>query len=893
MRPGHWFYTVPLRLRSLFRRRRVEQELDEELQYHLDHKIEEYVAKGLTPAQSRRAALRDMDGLTQHKEVCRDSRGLNLIDNTLRDIRFAIRVLAKAPGFTTVAVLTLALAIGANAVVFGVMNGMILRPLNVPRATNLWGIEHRDNHSMFESYPDYIDLRDRNRSFESLAAFCLTLVGVDTGAGSTRASGMAVSGNYFDSLGIQPYLGRLIHATDEHGPNSAPYIVLSYGFWHDHFSDDRNVLGRIVRLNKHPFTVVGVAPPDFHGTLLFLYPEFYVPMVNAEQVEWGSLAGTNLLSTRTNRWVFMTLGHLKEGVTPAQAIADLNSIGDWLERTYPKEHGTTRFQLARPGLYGNYLAGPARAFLGGLLLLAGLILLAACANLGNLFAARAADRAREVALRLALGAGRSRILRALFTEAILISLMGGTLGLTGSIVLLRELSVWRPLPQMNMHVPVDPDIRVYAIALGLAVVSGILFGMVPVRQVLRTDPYQIVKGGSKVTGGRRIGFRDLLLVAQIAICAVLVTSSMVAVRGLVRSLHADFGFEPSHTLLVDADMNMSGIQPDAVPLIQKRMLEAAEQIPGVASAALVDWPPLINTYAHSAPIFADDAMDLAASNAAAHPAMYRISAAYFRASGTTLLAGRAFTAHDDETSPRVAVVNREFAQKMFGSVAGALGGHFKTSQGARVEVVGVAENGKYANLTEDQDFAMFVPMVQSPSSETNLVIRSDRDPQQLAAAVRTTLRDVDAGLSLDIGTWSKKLDAVLFPARIATVALGILGVMGAMLAVTGIFGMAAYAVSRRKRELGIRIAIGATGKEVLWAGLGRALRLLAFGSAAGLILGMLASQMLGAIVYQATPRDPVVMGGVILAMAIVGLSATWIPAQRALSLDPVTLLREE
>ena len=391
MRMEHWVYALPLRLQSLFRRRRVEQDLDDELQYHLEQRMEQLLAQGLTPAAARQAALRAMDGLTQHKEECRDMRRVNAIENTVQDIRYGLRILAKSPGFTAVAVATLALAIGANAVVFGVLNALILRPLNVPRPASLYGIQRADEHFGGQSYPDYLDLRDRNRSFDGLAAFAFAQTGIDTGQNPTRVWGQALSGNYFDVLGIQPYLGRFFHAADEHGPNSAPYIVLAHDYWNNHFAGDRGVVGRVVRLNKHPFTIIGVAPPEFHGTLLFFFPDFYVPMINLEQVD-----GSNNFDARANRWVFMAMGHLKAGVTPAQGAADLNSIGAWLAKTYPKEDPPVTFTLVRPGLYGDFLGRPVRAFVTALMLLAWLILLAACANLGSLFAARAADRGREV-----------------------------------------------------------------------------------------------------------------------------------------------------------------------------------------------------------------------------------------------------------------------------------------------------------------------------------------------------------------------------------------------------------------------------------------------------------------------------------------------------------------
>jgi len=533
-----------------------------------------------------------------------------------------------------------------------------------------------------------------------------------------------------------------------------------------------------------------------------------------------------------------------------------------------------------------------RAFVTALMLLAVLILLAACANLGSLFAARAADRSREVALRLALGASRSRILRQLLTEAVLISLAGGALGLCGSVALLRALIVWHPFPRFPLVVPVSPDAKVYGIALLLALASGLLFGIVPVRQVLRANPYQIVKAGSGETIGRRITVRDLLLAAQIAICAVLVTSSMVAVRGLARSLHSNFGFEPRDAMLAETDLNMSGYSGDQVPAMQRRMIEAVEAIPGVESVGLEARLPLTGG-GFDAAIFTDQTTDLRPSNAAAHAMRFNISPGYFPAAGTVLLAGRAFSWHDDKDSPRVAVVNREFARKIFGSTRNAAGERFKLRDGTRVQVVGVIEDGKYMSLAEDPTPALFLPILQAPMSETTLVVRSKRDSQQLAAALQSALRGLDRGLPVFIETWNQQLDLALFPSRVATASLGVLGVMGAMLAITGIFGMAAYSVSRRLRELGIRIALGAQRKEVLQAALGRALKLAAFGSAAGLLLGILASRVLASIVYQATPRDPLVLAGVVLVMSLLGLLATWIPAQRALSLDPVTLLREE
>ena len=427
-----------------------------------------------------------------------------------QDLPYAFRQLRKSPGFTLAAILTLAMAIGANAVVFGVLNGLILRPLNVPQAQSLYGLERASDKDMTQSYPDYLDLRERNRSFDDLAAFSVPQVALDTGENPSLVWGMETSGNYFDTLRIQPYLGRFFHASDEHGPNSAPYIVLSYAYWHSLFHDDRGVIGRTVQVNKHPFTILGVAPPEFRGTIAFVSPNFFVPMVNHGQVD-----GASDLNERGSRWVFMVVGHLKAGVTLAQATADLNSIGAYLEKTYPKDERQAGFLLGRPGLFGDQFGPSVQEFLAGLMLLAGLILLAACANLGSLFAARAADRSREVALRLALGSSRKRILRGLFTEAGLISLVGGTVGLWASVALLRWLSVWQPFGNFPVHTPVNPDATVYGLALLMSLVSGLLIGSVPVSQVLRTNPYEVVKSGSAARVGRRITARDLLLAGKL------------------------------------------------------------------------------------------------------------------------------------------------------------------------------------------------------------------------------------------------------------------------------------------------------------------------------------------------------------------------------------------
>jgi predicted permease len=802
------------------------------------------------------------------------------------DVRHALRQLHKSPGFSIAAVLTLALGICANAVVFSVLNAVILRPLDVPGGKDLYQVQWPEGEPS-ESYPDYVDLRDQNRSFDGMIAYEISTAGLDSNGKAASVWVYTASGNYFDVLGVQPYLGRFFHASDEHGPNSTPYVVLSFDYWKSHFQSDRDVVGRTVRLNKYSYTVLGVAPEGFRGTEFFYSPALWAPLVDQQQIE-----GSSNLDSRTNRgrWV---VGRLKTGVTPAQATADLKDIAAYLAKAYPNEDEGIAFALTRPGLAGDMLGRPVHAFVAGLMVLAGLILIAACANLGGLFAARAADRTREVALRLALGSSRPRILRQLLTEATLVSIIGGWLGMSGSVVLLRTLSAWSPDPIFPINLDIQPGLPTYVMALLLALASGFLFGMAPVQQVMKTDPFQGIKvGASGWTSQRRVTLRDLLLGGQIAVCAVLVTASLVAVRGMIRSLHSHLGFVPQNVLHINTELLMAGYKGEQAATMQKRMLAVIENAPGVSAAAYAGRIPLNLGWSEST-VFKDSTTDYRMSNAAAHPMEYNVSPGYFHAAGTDLLRGREFTWDDNNNAPRVAVINREMARVLFGSETNAINNLFKFGDGTQVRVVGIVEDGKYKTLTEGPQPAMFLSILQSPSTWTWMIVRADRSAQDLVPVVEQTLRTLDPGLPLTINTWDRELGTALLPARAASIALGVLGALGAMLSITGIFGMAAYSVSKRLRELGIRVALGAQRKEVLISAVGRAFKLLAFGSAAGLLLGILASRVLAYIVYDASPRDPLVLTGVVIAMSLLGLLATWIPARRAMSIDPVTLLREE
>lgn len=871
---------------NLFRRSRLDHDIDAELQAHIDLRVDANVAAGMTPEEARRDALLRFGNRTVAKERVTASDTALSLGDLGRDIRYAARQLRRSPGFALTAILTLALGIGANVVVFGVLNAMLLRPLNVAGADRLLQLAHErqgdDNHS----YPDYVDFKARNLSFSDMATYRMGAVGMSSNGNAEKSWEYEVSGNYFDMLGVQPQVGRVFHASDEHGPNSAPYIVLSDSLWHTRFNADPRVVGTTVDLNKHPFTIVGVAPKGFHGTEIFFWPEFWMPMVNEAQVE-----GYSFLTKRGNHGLFV-IGSLKPGVTPRQAEDNLSTVARQMTREHPTDDDGLTVRLVKPGLLGDTLGGPAQPFLAAIMGLALLVLLAACVNLAGIFAARAADRSRELAIRLSIGSTRWRILRQLLTEAVLVSLAGGALGTLIATVMLRVLSQWQPITEYPIHVTVVADGRTYLIAVLLSIAAGILPGLLPARQVWRTDATDAMKSGTTSARiVRRLTLRDLLLGIQIALCALLLTSSLVALRGMERSLHAPIGFVPQGAMVAEADMQMAGYSDVAAFPVQRRMIDAALQIPGVKGAGTIDALPLSGGGSNWS-VYREGTTDLRSSNSVMSPHSYGISPGYLKAAGTTLLTGRDFSWDDGPKTPKVAIVNEVFARKMFGDEP-AIGRHFLGGDKTSYQIVGVVENGKYEMLTEDPGPAMFFPLDQDHEANTNLIVRSDSPQAELASALNRTITSIDPSLPFTLRTWPDRLSLVLFPPRIATAALGVMGILAAMLAITGVFGMATYTVSKRLRELGIRVALGAHRAQLMKAALGRPLIVLLSGSMAGLVLGVLASRLLAALVYEATPRDPLVLIGAVVAMMLIGLVATWIPARRALGINPAQLLRQE
>jgi len=811
------------------------------------------------------------------------------MEDLLLDIRYALRGLRKSPAFTLVATLTLMLGIGANVVVFGVINAVLLRPLEVSDPENLYELRLKPwTHwkLLTTSYPAFEDYCQRNTTFSGLAGYDGYSGGrLRWGDTVKSVSGYSATGNYFDLLGVQPQVGRFFHETDVHGPNSAPYMVLSDTLWRTVFNADPGVIGATVQLNKQPFTVVGVASPRFHGTERFDWPEYFIPAVNQFSADQ--------LRDRTGH-PLTVVGRLKPGVTPQQAAENLSAIAAQLAKEYPKTDTGVPLRLIRPGLHADE-GDVTRGFFYGVTALALLVLVAACANLASLFAARAADRSRELALRVALGASRWRLVRQLLTEAMMLSILGGGAGIAAAALLLGALHRWG-LPGYGMYAPhsdlaVEVDVRVYVAGVILTLVSGLLFGMIPARKIWESNPLQAMKSGPvDATGRRRLALRDVLLGAQIIICTLLVIASFVAVRGMVRLLHAPLGFQPQGAMV--ADMDRSEVEGD-VPLEKiQAMIDALRSMPGVTAAGTTNRIPF-NGGLRGIPVFPPGTTEFTLNNSVLEPYGFTISPAFLEAARTRLLQGRDVSWRDNTKAPYVVIVNETFARKMWGDTP-AIGQRFIFLDHLR-EVIGVVEDGKYHSIQDPPQPAVFLPLSQNEQAHTAFIVRSPRARSELAAAIEHTLLRFEPNAVITVESWpdSNAMQLALFPGRAATVALGIMALLAAVVAVTGIFGMAAYNVSRRMKELGIRVALGARTRHVMTAAVGRPIMLLGIGSFVGLLGGLFASRLLGQIVYQPNPGDPIVILGAVLTMALLGLAASAIPALRALGVDPTRLMREE
>jgi predicted permease len=874
-------------LRNLFSRRRVEVDLDQEVHSHLEMLIAENIRAGMSPHEARRAARIELGGVEQVKEQVRDSRTGAFFDSLLQDFRFALRQLQRSPGFAFTAVLILALGVAANVIVFGVLQALALRSLDVPHGEQVMTLQPKDS-GPFVSNPEMRDVRDSNTVFSAVADYEFQDFGLEANGLTRPVWGAEVSGQYFEVVGIKPLLGRLLGREDDDHPGASEVAVISWSAWQSDFGADPNIIGTTVRIDKHPYTIVGVTPQGFYGTEKIAQLDIFVPMANEL-----SLDGFSWLDSRSYRNLF-SIVRIKDGVTLPQVQAELNTITARIARQNPKDEEGLALKVARPGMIGDFMGGPARGFLAGVMALAGIVLLAACANLGSLFAARTADREREIAIRMAIGSSRLRILRQLLVEAFVISILGGAFACGLAWMALTGLAGWHPPTRYPMRfLVVSPQPSLILMAFLISMLAAVLFGLMPLRQIFKTDPNEAIKsGGSQSYGGRRWALRDVLLAAQIALCCVTVTAAFVSLRGLGKALTMDLGFNPKNALLTQFDLSQAAYTGDAADHLQRQLLERVSQMPGVEAAGYANTTPLSGDTSVVA-VYSQQSADFRPSNSTFYTYTFDVSPGYLIAAGTALLAGRDVSFADTPKAPPVAIVNQEFARRLF-HTNNAVGRYFKNSDGVSIQIVGIVADGKYFILSEDQEPAAFFPISQKANTSTALVVRTPRDTADMVAAIRGVVRNLDRAIPIrDLGPWNTQLALSFFPAQVATVALGIFGAFGLLLSIAGTFGMASYNVSKRLRELSIRVALGAQAKQILSAALGRMLVLLASGSAVGLLLGVAASRVLSAIVYQATAQDPFVLAAVALTTALAGVLSVAGPVKRVLHADPAALLREQ
>ena len=805
--------------------------------------------------------------------------------NLWHDLRLAGRRLAKDRAFAVVAIVTLAFGIGANAIVFSTLRALLLRDLPIVRPDRVFFLQPDTARSLNQSFPNYIDLRDRSAGSVDLAAYRITLAALDSGSGARFSWGYLATGNYFEMLGVRPVVGRFFTPSEDVGRNAAPYVVLSYAYWQATFAADPSVPGRVIRITGHPYTVLGVAPDGFYGTEVFVRPDYWVPMTMARQVE-----GTGWIDARRALNIFVA-GRLRDAFTREQAETHLNAVAASLAAEYPTENEGMKFRLTRPGLFGDYLRGPISAFMGGILLLAVLVLVAACTNLASLLVSRVVDRFREFAIRLSLGATRRQIIRQLLVETFLLSALGGLAGMGTAFLVLQTLSRWDPPNALPFALDVMPDVWVLAFAVLTTIAACLLAVVTAARRAWRTEPAMLMRQGPAGLSFGRWNVRDALLGLQVSLCCLLVIGTFVSIRGLNGAFETRLGFNPDDVFVSSFELSLRGYDRVQGEAFRMRALEAIAAQRGVDGATFTSSVQLTTDQSRDS-VFPDSAVDF--TQARAIPAnAYVVPPGYFDVLQTRFLTGRDFRTTDTSSSSRVAIVNQTLARQLFG-IQGPVGRHFRQGPGPNtIEVIGVVEDGKYAALTEQPRPAVFWTASQTYRSATNILIRSRLPAGQVAALTRSTIAALNPDFPVVYkGTLRDVTSLAFLPAQAATIALGAFGLLAMVLALTGIYGLAAYSVSARTREIGIRVAVGGGASQVLRAVLGRVGIVLAAGATAGAALAFAASPLLAMVVYQASSRDPLILSAAAATMVLIGLTAAWAPAHRALRIDPAVTLRE-
>jgi len=811
------------------------------------------------------------------------------MDRLLLDLRLALRRLRRSPGFTAVAILTLALGIGANTAIFSAINAILLRPLPVANPSRIVTLNETLGGNTFPSlsFPNYRDIRDRNSVLSGLMGYRILPASLGLPGASQRIWGYMVTGNYFDVLGVSAIAGRAFKPEDDVKPGGHPLVILSYVCWQKRFGGEKSAIGRVVKINGMDFTILGVMPRGFFGTELFFDPEVFFPMMMQKELEGGA----GYLDERGNSNTFVA-GRLKTGVSMAQAEAGINSIARQLAEEHPKEDGGMKVVLTPSGLAGSYIRGPVIGFATVLFGVSSLVLLVACTNLASMLLARAADRRKETAIRLALGAARGRLVRQLLTESLVVALIGGAGGALLARWITSALAGWRPPVDIPILVNVTADYRVFLFAFLVSLFTTLLFGLLPAWQSTKTDLVPALKNEAASEKLRHWHLRDYMVATQVALSALLLVCSVLVVKSLQKAFDAPIGYNPKGMVTVSYDLNIQGYKKPQGREFHRRLLEKVRAIPGIESAAFIDILPLSLNSSSSSIYIEGKPKPKPADAPIAYT--YSVTPDYFKTMKTRLLSGREFDIRDKQDAPRVAIVNKAFAEKLL-SGEEPIGKRFTTGpDGKPFQIVGLAEDGKYFSLTENRQSAYWTPLEEFYSSNVAVVARTALTSSEAVRLIRAAARELDPNVALyATGSMVDMLDVPLFPARLAASALGAFGVLAAILAATGIYGVMAYAVSRRAREIGIRMAIGASQGQVLGMIAQRAVILIGSGTVIGLGAALALGRLLGQILYGVQPTDPLTYGAVFLMMLTIAVLACWIPARRAIRIDPMTSLRQE
>ena len=906
MRPEHWLYTIPLRLRSLFRRGRVEQELDEELRDHVERQIGEHVARGMTPEAARRAALRALGGVEQRKEECRDARRVGFIEDAGQDVRYGLSVLRRSPGFTAVAVGSLALGIGANTAIFQLIDAVRLRSLPLPNPQELaevqvagsyggMGISNGFNSQI--TNPLWEEIRGRQEAFSGAFAWGDDMMRLGRGARSRRVRVMWVSGEAFSVLGVNPERGRLLDRGDDRRGCGPSVAVVSHAFWQGELGRREDVVGSKVVVQDRPLEVVGVTPPAFFG--LEVGTTFEIAMPICAQAVWGDAVD------RRDVWWLSVMGRLRPQWTLAQASRHLDTISPALfAATVPSGYSATteenyrklRLEAVRADTGVSGLRRMYDTSLWLLLGITGLVLLIACANLANLMLARASAREREMAVRLALGASRPRLLRQLLTESLLLAAGGAALGaglahgLCGAIVSLVSTQ-GDPL-----RLDLSADGRVLAFTATVAVLTCVVFGLSPALRSSRTEPGAAMRtGGRGLTSGReRLSFQRLLVVMQIAVSLVLLVGALLMAQSFRNLMSVDPGFRQEGILVVFLDMSGLPLPAARREGFRREVAERIRALPQVDSVATTSNPPLIGG-SWTMAIRVEGAEREATGNSK----VTWVSPGYFRTMEIPLLAGRDFDDRDTEASRRVAMVNQTFVRRFLGT-ADPMGRTFRTGAEpnypeAVYEIVGVVRDTKYQALRADVPPSAFAPAPQHPNPRPGgaLVIRSSAPLAGVTSSVKREVGALYPEVYLEAVVFQEEVQAGLLPERIMAALTGFFGALATALAMIGLYDVVSYLVAKRRNEIGVRMALGAASAEVLRMVLKDGLRLVLAGIAIGVPATLAITRLASALLFGVSPADPLTIAAATLLMITVAALAGFLPARRASRLDPMVALRHE